>query len=494
MSEFAALQIAARCFHDGKTEEGFCAFGTIKEKSIQHDVYKILWERHGGPKGNNEYGREAFHDINGLNSSLADKENVINVCIKDLEARFALETNIVFIGAGPIGLWTAVCLKVQRKSLNIFMFDKHVRYEREHHLQVNHSSFDGAPNVACIKKIIDEFKKASKRKDKIELSIKKIEEDLKKLALDLGIYIKTGETISEPRDLIDRFRHAKIFIGADGRRSNVRQKIFGESYRFEERLINSIQLHYKVQEEGIPIMRDKSILAPFYWGKGTWRTEEQMAHIVFDETASGEGLRDITVRFSVDSKTFTDMEESHTTPFSLTDPRIPRGLLDSVQLWLGMKEALYGEKRVLGSAKLKTVALDAYASQRCVGQDFGGRTWFLVGDAACGFSFLRGFNVGIQCGANLSKTIANVWENRLLIELSIAAPHLPLKIKSEVTIIEKYIRDITYLADKVRAENLSTKKQIQNLRLLTTATAIIGYVLTWSEERLSSFRHLGSVY
>ncbi|MDF2577340.1 MAG: hypothetical protein K0S74_824 [Chlamydiales bacterium] len=53
-----------------------------------------------------------------------------------------LDTNIVMVGAGPVGLWTALQVKLANPKINIKIFEKHVQFERSHLLRIENNSLE----------------------------------------------------------------------------------------------------------------------------------------------------------------------------------------------------------------------------------------------------------------------------------------------------------------------------------------------------------------
>jgi cation diffusion facilitator CzcD-associated flavoprotein CzcO len=59
---------------------------------------------------------------------------------------------IVIVGAGPIGLWTALQIKDKLPEEEITILEKNELYERRHHLRIEASS---VPSVSPDSKIYD---------------------------------------------------------------------------------------------------------------------------------------------------------------------------------------------------------------------------------------------------------------------------------------------------------------------------------------------------
>ncbi len=58
--------------------------------------------------------------------------------------------DVVFVGAGPVGLWTAVQLKLASPQTKVLMLEKYTAYQRSHVLQVDQASYK--VTLPCIQK------------------------------------------------------------------------------------------------------------------------------------------------------------------------------------------------------------------------------------------------------------------------------------------------------------------------------------------------------
>ncbi len=60
------------------------------------------------------------------------------------------KADVVFVGAGPVGLWTAVQLKLASPQTNVLMLEKYIEYQRSHVLKVDPASFKVGTQHLCI--------------------------------------------------------------------------------------------------------------------------------------------------------------------------------------------------------------------------------------------------------------------------------------------------------------------------------------------------------
>ena len=115
---------------------------------------------------------------------------------------------VVFVGAGPVGLWTAVQFKTANPQAPVLMFEKHARYKRSHVLRVEKTSFDEAfaPPGSLLSTFIAQTPSVV-RTDELETS-------LQHLATQLGIEVRRAEPVLSLAALQGRFPSAAT-VGAD---------------------------------------------------------------------------------------------------------------------------------------------------------------------------------------------------------------------------------------------------------------------------------------
>ena len=127
----------------------------------------------------------------------------------------------VIIGAGPVGLFFALQLKARCPDMGIIMLEKYAVYQRKHVLNIEAASYKSAiadlPSLAVpLQQLVG------------KVPTSKIETTFKQLALDLGVEIRTGVHVTSLHELKLSFPQAQYFIGADGRRSIMRQEGFDD--------------------------------------------------------------------------------------------------------------------------------------------------------------------------------------------------------------------------------------------------------------------------
>ncbi|HRE30351.1 MAG TPA: hypothetical protein PLD88_00115, partial [Candidatus Berkiella sp.] len=63
-------------------------------------------------------------------------------------------SDVIVVGAGPVGLWSAIQLKLYNPTLNILMLEKHSEYQRSHTVKIDSESFKNSHPDPVFQKII----------------------------------------------------------------------------------------------------------------------------------------------------------------------------------------------------------------------------------------------------------------------------------------------------------------------------------------------------
>jgi len=292
--------------------------------------------------------------------------------------------DVLIVGAGPVGLWTAVQTKLRNRNLVVEVLEKHAEYQRKHVLQLNPRSLKGAPPE--MQDVVREFR-ASRM-----LGTNVIEEKLAKLAAELEIVVRKNAQVTEPGTL-----RAKVIVGADGARSVVRKKIFGKM-AVEQDLRYIVEVKYEVEGQGKALNLVKE----------AYPTLKMMGAIAQEHVSKvRDGKTQVTLRLFVDKEKYEEvnrMGASFQNPLSLDNEELRYSeLWNNIMAWLNVKKTK-GENRVPNSERITVTRLGVYASEKVV-HEVDGRIYCLVGDAAFGVPFFRSLNNGLLCGTQLSKRI-----------------------------------------------------------------------------------------
>ena len=169
--------------------------------------------------------------------------------------------DVIFIGGGPVGLWTAIQLKIYNPSAKILVFEKYATYQRSHVLLLSKSSFkNGLKKHAADKKGADGFFNMISKFEKV-IRTNDLENRLIEFAKSLDIHIVI-ENIASVDSLCTRFPSAKVIVGnaflpfsshksgSDGSHSLVQKEVFNGELQERESLQCIVDLKYEVYGKG----------------------------------------------------------------------------------------------------------------------------------------------------------------------------------------------------------------------------------------------------
>jgi hypothetical protein len=331
--------------------------------------------------------------------------------------------DVVGIGAGPVGLSTALQLKKRNPYLNIHMLEQHSQYKRTQELRLNVDFIDDEVIQDEIKKRIDDG--SVKLNDKtLKISIQILEQILSDRAIALGIIIKNNITfglniknnnpnnyLMTPEKLISSYPNCRTFIGCDGAHSSVRKLIFREDEEILERQDVQFLVEFKYS---VLFSTDIKKLNYTLHGYAT----EKLAGFRCNETIKQnleEKTTQIILRFIVDKTTYEKIGEV-TFQKPLTQFRkLPEKLQKAISVWVNVREDVIGEKFIVNTGKLSKITLSVYSS-KTYSITINKINWFLVGDAAFGVPFFRALHAGLNCSKKLTALLDSAFSRPYLFQ------------------------------------------------------------------------------
>jgi len=308
--------------------------------------------------------------------------------------------HVVIIGAGPVGLWTAVQTKILLPGASIVILEKYREYKRSHVLRLNKLSMVRAPAHNSLQKLIDKIPKV------VRTNV--LEEELLTLAKELGISIIYKNITDVRKEIHQMFPECMAVVGADGSHSITRDQILGGIMSVKETLKQIVEIKYEVNGP----TRKLNFVTEFY------PTQKLIDYITEESVGKmRDGKSPVTVRFLVPKKIYEQMKDAtFKNPYYVPTHRnkIPEKLLEAITLWLNVRKHCTNEERVDGSEKISALHLDVYQSDNVTHDDKEhNRAYFLVGDAAFGVPFFRALNNGLLCGSKLAFCLSDLLSEHL---------------------------------------------------------------------------------
>ena len=324
--------------------------------------------------------------------------------------------DIVIVGGGPVGLWTAIQIKKRRPNLDVQVYERFEEYQRTHVLRLQKSSMlfyskgkVEPPEEAFFKEITGKrlsksraaFQKAS---GLVMIRTHDLEKALKNYAGAMGVKL-AYEKIEDPESLMAKHPECKRFIAADGAHSRMREAILGEDAVDEYPLQHVVEIKYQAEgragklgalTEALKVNKSMSSMAFEYVGR------------------EKDGTTPVTVRFFIDKATYDALPQaSFKDPLTPDDPRLPAQLAKDISTYMNARKVNAGEKYQEGSAKLSKLTLSMYAAKKFAVSMDDGKAWFFVGDAALGVPYFRALNSGLIIGSQLALILTRDVPNKL---------------------------------------------------------------------------------
>lgn len=304
-------------------------------------------------------------------------------------------TDIIFIGAGPIGLLAAIQLKLQCPEKEILMFEKYEIPVRNHAMYVEPSSFAGMDRSKEFGTILDGIP--------TKVIISDLEKTLRTYAVSIGINIEF-EDIRDLSELKSRYPHTDYFVGSGGLRGIIHPQVFNNENQINEPLRYAVEIKYKAI--GAARALNKFSELPGVLARCNHLVSEYVGRLK-DE------LTPISLRIFINELEYQSMREAtFKSPFTLEDRgRIPDDLYKSITRYLQGRELIAGERIDENSLKISTITLSIYASRQfCKRED--GKTIFQLGEEGFACPFYRSFNDNASCVPFFTKAMKALFENK----------------------------------------------------------------------------------
>lgn len=364
------------------------------------------------------------------------------------------DSHVVFIGGGPVGLYSAIQVKLYCPEIKIRVYEKYEEYQRKHVLIIDENSYSEAhPNPefrALVANLVGKVPTST------------IEGELLAFAKKLGIEV-VYKKVESCEEVASENPQAVIMVGSDGSHSLVRKQMFGDTKLIEDDLQYIAELKYRVKGSS-------SALSP--WSE--YLPALTLAKHFVSEFVSKEidGESAISIRFFIDQATFEEIQDRGITfknPLNLTEaekittPNIS-ALIRDMKKWLIARKDLRDEVMCEHSEKITAINLPVYRSE-FFAKETQGKTWFLVGDAAMGVPYFRALNAGFLCANQLAIALDKHFHPQPLepkMDSSMSSfRKISCFLSEEETIVDQYNRKISNIANSeitnARWKNMGVK-------------------------------------
>lgn len=309
----------------------------------------------------------------------------------------SLFPSIVVVGAGPVGLWTAIQVALLCPDLPIVVFEKYAEYQRRHVVRLSSRAMENTVQDERLLDLIGRLPRV------VRTSV--LEEELFTMAVSLGNVSIVHETVADIKVLAAKFPTASVVIGADGAHSLTRKQLFGVDVGMHEVLQYVVEVKYEVEGVARRMRRMDQV----------YPTLKLMQHLAeeFVGTPRLEGdktVTPVTLRMQIAREEYVAIKDAtFKNPAMLRAQKddIPHLLMHDICIWMNAKRKLFGERSF--NERLMAVVLSVYtASDFATTLRLADRSLAcaVVGDAAFGVPFYRSLNNGLVCGSQLAGCLA----------------------------------------------------------------------------------------
>ncbi len=348
--------------------------------------------------------------------------------------------NVVIVGGGPIGCWTALQIARWDPQARIAVYERHAAYQRDHVLSISKGSFfqwsqNGEANARFLERIFDAQAtcsiawglNAGGQKPKIDLGgaprsrlsyWRRLPKILDIRTIDFERIVREEATaagvrfvnrkIESPDEVMRLHPECTRFIAADGANSRMRAALWGEDCLYKRDIYPSLDFKYAAHGQ------------PAYLRVNTY---DRLGHVYAENVGlEQDGRSDVNLRLIVSREEYdaipaaTFKNPLTVTPDSDFWQALPRSRVYGRTLQqdfydLRALRAEHARERPTDDpvTMTKIYLSQYYARAFAKTLEHGGqrKSWFLVGDAAMGMPFFRSVNSGLILGAQLGYLMAS---------------------------------------------------------------------------------------
>lgn len=347
--------------------------------------------------------------------------------------------DIVIVGGGPIGCWTALQLKRRDPSLRIVVYERKPVYERDHILSIQKGSFlQWSSNTESDRQFLKEVFNAQatfgfaasqadrKKTDTANLSggkisyWRKLPKVLDIRTIDFERIVKTAcqsagvqfvyKKIDTPDEAMSLHPECSRFIAADGAHSKMRTGVFGDDCLWKRDIYPSLDFNYASQGQAEYLRVN---------------TYDKLGHVYAEYVGlEKNGTSAVNIRMIVSKEEYDNIPAANfKNPLTVT-PDAPfwnkngpsktygRTLKQDFYDLLALRAKHAKDIPTDGAVTMTKIYLSQYIAKKFakdVTHNGQKKSWFLVGDAAMGMPFYRSINSGLILGAQLGYLLTSKW-------------------------------------------------------------------------------------
>ncbi len=149
---------------------------------------------------------------------------------------------VCVVGAGPVGLWTALLFRLTLPFAEVTVFEKRNEYNRSHALRISDWAFEGLPisDSPVLARLHKQFVPRTKTQT--------VEARLKEEALLAGVVVVMGKLVDEPPPP-NKF---DLIVGCDGKSSAMRRYVCANQLAVDKKLGSLLQIKFQAAGRILP--------------------------------------------------------------------------------------------------------------------------------------------------------------------------------------------------------------------------------------------------
>lgn len=315
----------------------------------------------------------------------------------------------VIIGAGPVGLWTAIQLKKRNPENHITVYERYDTYQRSHVLRLDHWSMilynknkKNDAETQFINEVTGKSRQNMQRQFTKSLYIKTndFEQALKNYCKNLGINIVI-QKINSTKEVEDLHPDCSHFIASDGAHSLLRTELLGKESVDTKPLQYVVELKFHVPHKTTKSKNLKDLLSLNIENK--FMNFEYVGKFKNNQTP-------LTSRFFLSKELYEKLPEAsfkQPLSFEVLDS-IPelKEFRDNLLKYIQYRKEEYSDQIDLNNVKISKLILSVYSAKKfAIHNEKTNKCWFLTGDAAMGVPYFRALNSGMMLSSRLSQIL-----------------------------------------------------------------------------------------
>lgn len=307
----------------------------------------------------------------------------------------------VIIGAGPVGLWSAIQTKKRFPESSVVIYEKYTTYNRNHILKIQHSSlFFGASGVhgeldeIFFKDVFGKSRKEVKKTpfSKTFVSTSTIEAGLKNWATSLSCEIRY-RNIENLDEIISEHGEDCVFILANGAHSNLRTILLGDDD------IEKTDLQYILELKSMLCNTSKELKA----AKANVSIKKKLKNLAFEYIGKAKNNKTpLSLRIFVCKNLYDAVPDATFKSPIVNHDVLPLDIKNDLSNYAKIHHLSIDD--LFKEGQITKLQLSVYHARK-FSSNYSGVNFFLAGDAAMGVPYFRALNSGLVLASRLASIL-----------------------------------------------------------------------------------------